>query len=229
MIFKTTRKCEGKTTEIFVSRYRLFDDAMEEILREDPPAIDCSVPLEVIFTGEGAQDYGGPRQEFLGMVMREIRDKLFKEKGGGYIIFEKKEALDRKQYYGAALVFGFSLLQGGPLPNFLAEDQLQRIFTKNDLTNLGEAETQFRLGLERFGLVELLNRKPSLLFLFRKTAVLPMTYPKLVKLLDLIFSDEATNRRQREEQTYGLFLNYLKEVSGNCRSLFSGLRNITTS
>lgn len=79
---------------------------MEEILREDPPAIDCSVPLEVIFTGEGAQDYGGPRQEFLGMVMREIRDKLFKEKGGGYIIFEKKEALDRKQYYGAALVFG---------------------------------------------------------------------------------------------------------------------------
>lgn len=46
------------------------------------------------------------------------------------------------------------MLQGGPLPNFLAEDQLQRIFTKNDLTNLGEAETQFRLGLERFGVVE---------------------------------------------------------------------------
>ena len=51
--------CEGKTTEIFVSRYRLFDDAMEKILRDDPPAIDFSVPLEVIFTGEGSQDYGG--------------------------------------------------------------------------------------------------------------------------------------------------------------------------
>ena len=83
--------CEGKTTEIFVSRYRLFDDAMKEILRDDPPAIDFSVPLEVIFTGEGAQDYGGPRREFLGMVMREIRDKLFKEEGEGYIIFEKKK------------------------------------------------------------------------------------------------------------------------------------------
>ena len=173
--------CEGKTTEIFVSRYRLFDDAMEEILRDDPPAIDFSVPLEVIFTGEGAQDYGGPRREFLGMVMREIRDKLFKEEGEGYIIFEKKEALDRKHYYRAGLFFGkyakptetpmsfslehtrisiylfiagFSLLQGGPLPTFLAEDQLQRIFKKDDLTNLGEAETQFRVGLERFGLVE---------------------------------------------------------------------------
>ncbi|CAH3129340.1 unnamed protein product, partial [Pocillopora meandrina] len=50
-------------------------------------------------------------------------------------------------------------------------------------------------------------------FLFRKTAVLPMTYPKLVKLLDPIFSDEATNQRHREERTYRLFLNYLKEVS----------------
>lgn len=145
--------CEGKTTDIFVSRYRLFDDAMEKILRDDPPAIDFSVPLEVIFTGEGSQDYGGPRREFLDMVMREIRDKLFKEEGEGYVIFEKKEALDRKQYYGAGLFFGFSLLQGGPLLTFLAEDQLERIFTKDDLTNLGEAETQFRVGLERFRLV----------------------------------------------------------------------------
>ena len=102
-----------------------------------------------------------------------------KEKATSF--FEKKEALDRKQYYGAGLFFGkyakptetpmsfslehtrisiylfiagFSLLQGGPLPTFLAEDQLQRIFKKDDLTNLGEAETQFRVGLERFGLVE---------------------------------------------------------------------------
>ena len=37
---------------------------MEEILREDPPAIGFSVPLDVIFTSEGAQDYGDPRQIF---------------------------------------------------------------------------------------------------------------------------------------------------------------------
>ena len=55
---------EEKTTKIFVSRYRLVDDAMEEILREDPPAIGFSVPLDVIFTSEGAQDYGDPRRIF---------------------------------------------------------------------------------------------------------------------------------------------------------------------
>ena len=30
--------------------------------------------------------------KFLGMVMREIRDKLFKEEREGYIIFEKKRS-----------------------------------------------------------------------------------------------------------------------------------------
>ena len=44
--------------------------------------------------------------KFLGMVMREIRDKLFKEEREGYIIFEKKEALNREQYHVAGLFFG---------------------------------------------------------------------------------------------------------------------------
>ncbi|RMX61332.1 hypothetical protein pdam_00018084 [Pocillopora damicornis] len=77
---------EGKTTKIFVSRYRLVDDAMEEILREDPPAIVRALKIMVI------------QGKFLGMVMREIRDKLFKEEREGYIIFEKKEALNREHF-----------------------------------------------------------------------------------------------------------------------------------
>ena len=44
--------------------------------------------------------------EFLGMAMRKIRDKLFKEEREGYIIFEKKEALNREQYHVAGLFFG---------------------------------------------------------------------------------------------------------------------------
>ena len=71
---------------------------MEEILREDLPVIDFSVPSEVIFTGDSTQDYGGPSWEFLGMIMCEICDKLFKEEGESYINSEDKEALDRKQY-----------------------------------------------------------------------------------------------------------------------------------
>lgn len=98
--------CEEKIMQIIVSPYHLFDDAVEEILREDLPVIDFSVPSEVIFTGDSTQDYGGPSWEFLGMMMHEICDKLFKEEGESYINSEDKEALDRKQYYGAGLFFG---------------------------------------------------------------------------------------------------------------------------
>lgn len=45
-------------------------------------------------------------------------------------------------------------MQGGPLPNFLTEDQIQRIFQKNDVAALGRAEIQFRAGLQKFGVIE---------------------------------------------------------------------------
>lgn len=89
--------CEGKTTEIFVSRFDLFETGMEEILREG--LSDFSLPLEVTFAGENAQDYGGPR--------REIRDRLFKEQGAtGHILQETEASLEKNSYYGAGLFFG---------------------------------------------------------------------------------------------------------------------------
>lgn len=78
---------------------------MEEILREG--LSDFSLPLEVTFAGENAQDYGGPRREFLGSMMREIRDRLFKEQGAtGHILQETEASLEKNSYYGAGLFFG---------------------------------------------------------------------------------------------------------------------------
>lgn len=54
----------GETTEIFVSRLNLYNDAMEEILFERSAHVDRSIPLEVTFNGEHARDFGGPRKEF---------------------------------------------------------------------------------------------------------------------------------------------------------------------
>ena len=97
--------CEGETTEIFVSRFDLFETGMEEILREG--LSDFSLPLEVTFAGENAQDYGGPRREFLGSMMREIRDRLFKEQGAtGHILQETEASLEKNSYYGNGLFFG---------------------------------------------------------------------------------------------------------------------------
>lgn len=98
---------EGQTTEIFVSRYNLYMDTMSELL--DPLQRDLSFPLEVTFSGEEAADYGGPRKEFLGAMMRKSREKLFVEAGedsGEYRLAEKVEELRKNHYYGAGLIFG---------------------------------------------------------------------------------------------------------------------------
>lgn len=61
--------------------------------------------LEVTFTGEIAQDFGGPRREFLGVVMQEIRGKLFSEQQEGCVIFKDLAASEKRHYFGASLFF----------------------------------------------------------------------------------------------------------------------------
>ena len=97
---------EGPTTEIFVSRLNIYEDGMDELLSGTSP--DYSIPLEVTFTGECAQDLGGPRKEFLGAMMREIRFKLFTEKDGEgtFVLRDDMIAVNRMHYLGAGIIFG---------------------------------------------------------------------------------------------------------------------------
>ena len=59
-----------------------------------------------------------------------------------------------------------------------------------------------------------MNRKLPLMLLLRRTAVQPLLYPHLVKLLKARFSEGGSNSRVEEEKIYRNFINYLKEVSG---------------
>ena len=56
-----------------------------------------------------------------------------------------------------------------------------------------------------------------LLFLFRQSAVSPLTYPRLVRLLNPNFSEVGSNRRMLEEKAYRYLLKYMKEVAGKSR------------
>ena len=81
---------------------------MDELLNDSNGSnLDFSLPLEVTFIDELAQDYGGPRKEFLGMAIRETRDRLFEEDGFGHYNIRDDVACLRKNYYfGGGLVFG---------------------------------------------------------------------------------------------------------------------------
>lgn len=48
---------------------------------------------------------------------------------------------------------GFSMLQGGPLPCFLKEEQLQTLLN-GEYATLRDSERQFQSGLAKFGLIE---------------------------------------------------------------------------
>ena len=98
---------DGDTTPIFVSRQSLFEDGMSELLAEDPPPV-LNTPLEVTFYGERAQDFGGPRREFILAMLQEIKERLLLEEDNekGYKLRYSLAAVNHRHFYGAGVVFG---------------------------------------------------------------------------------------------------------------------------
>ena len=82
-------------------RETLYSDGMSELLEEED--IDLSVPLSVDFAEEMATDLGGPRRQFLGMMMREIKNRFFSDDGQLTELLYYKE---KKHYYGIGLIIG---------------------------------------------------------------------------------------------------------------------------
>ena len=97
---------EGETSEIFVSRFNVYDDGMDELLNKTDH--DYSLPLDVTFNGEMAQDLGGPHKEFLAAMVRQIKDKLFvkDDRDATFILHQNELAENKSQYLGAGLIFG---------------------------------------------------------------------------------------------------------------------------
>lgn len=100
-----TQPLEGKTAEIFISRLNLYEDGLDELLGSI--SHDPSLPLEVTFCGELAQDSGGPRKEFLGAVFRAIKDNLFvAAEDRQYVLRKDVVPENRREYFFAGLMFG---------------------------------------------------------------------------------------------------------------------------
>ncbi|XP_033095325.1 uncharacterized protein LOC117099916 [Anneissia japonica] len=158
---------EGKTLPIFVSRNDILETGMSELVDSE----DFRYPMEVTFYGEEAADVGGPRKEFLVLMLQEIlkdeRNILKEVDEQRYKIIENSANLRKKFYYGAGLLCGLSLLQNGPLPCFLSEEESENVIMG---TNATPARVQFRRGFDTLGLVELLRSKPTLKYLLRPSA-----------------------------------------------------------
>ena len=100
-----SERTDGDTQPIFVSRQTLFEDIMDELFRMD--VVDFSLPMEVTFMGEEADDMGGPRRELLVAMMQNIKDKFFVEKEHAWILQPTDVGSAFKRlYYAAGIIIG---------------------------------------------------------------------------------------------------------------------------
>ncbi|KAK3744050.1 hypothetical protein QZH41_011926 [Actinostola sp. cb2023] len=97
--------------------------------------IDYSIPLDVTYNGECARDYGGPRGEFLGAIVKAIKDRLFKEHQDeeGFVLMKDITALQKQYYYAAGIFFACN---GKTLPK-VPTTKVRG--TPNDISKVGQA------------------------------------------------------------------------------------------
>ena len=171
------------------------------------------LPLEVNFVGEAANDYGGPRKEFLRLVLINIKEKYF---DAGLI-----EDL-AEDYVTCGVIMGLSVLQNGRLPQFLQE----QVF--HDLVNnpkVSACLVNLRKGLCKTGVYQVMVKLPLFQYLFRPSDNGKLSVKKLVHLLTPNFAEEGTNLRKHQKDVYNAWSKYIKEVQSGRREL--GLVTLT--
>ncbi|XP_057312418.1 uncharacterized protein LOC130653938 [Hydractinia symbiolongicarpus] len=189
------------TNFIMVDRANLIETGLEEI-RELQNKLIC---LSVQFYGELAEDYGGPRKEFFQQIIREIKEKYFDCEINLFPLSD---------YYDIGIVFGLSLLQNGPFPQFLEEDDLQKIFFNEEPGKFNELRRAFK----DLGIFQIVEAFPIMLHLFRPNPNATFTFKKLVNLLQPKWAAEGSNEHYRQKKLYPSLMKYLRQAHGGKRS-----------
>jgi hypothetical protein len=201
-ITDVTAEITGETNFILVDRNKILETGISEILSID----NFRLPIEVNFIGEAARDCGGPRKEFFRLVLIEIKETMFD--GGLRLELEDK-------YMPCGIIMGLSVLQNGKIPQFMSEEILQEIIGSTQSPCIRKLQR----GLEKVGVLQLMCKLPSFLYLFRPSPVANLSFRKLTHLLDHKFAEEGTNARHHQKNVYNAFVRYCREVNAGRREL----------
>ena len=188
---------DGETNFVSIDRFNILKSAMEEFKDLQNPRLT----LEVSFYGEQAHDAGGPRKEFFRLCLKEIQQKLF-QNGLRELIAE--------EYEFAGTIMALSILQNGPTPRFIPEEILQEIFSEDPAR---PCIAELRKGFMKLGLYEIATRLPVFLYLLRANESNQLSRRQLILLLRPSFSEEGTNVRKYENDTYAAFSKYIREAA----------------
>ena len=188
---------EGTANQIMINKYDVFKSANEELSGNN----DLIKTLEVFFYGETARDYGGLRKEFFRLCLQEIEEKYFV-----HGLWE--EMVDDYNIIG--VIFALSILQNGPLPQFLNAEIREQVFGSTTYLSCILAPKD---GFNKLGLVDLFAALPMLVFLFQLSKSSILTRKKLIHLLSPNFSPNGSNQRVFENEIYEIMMKYVCETA----------------
>ena len=118
-LFKQNEELEASGTNILVSRKSVLNSTLRAIKRN---SFSFFKPLSVTFSGEAGVDTGGPKLEYLRLLMVSIKDSgVFQ----GSWFCHNAELLSSGRYKLSGKLVAWSILQGGPGLNCLAKVGLQ--------------------------------------------------------------------------------------------------------
>lgn len=200
-IVDPSQEITGETNFIVVDR----DNLLETCFNEVSSISNLRNPLEVKFTDEDANDYGGPRKEFFRLMLIAIKERYF---DGGM----RPDVVD--DYLKCGVIMGSSVLQNGSIPQFLSEEILQELVNSQGPS---PCVLKLREGMKKVGIYQVMSALPLFLHLFRNTGTNTMTVKKLVSLLKPKFSEEGSNARKSQKEVFNAFVRYIREVDAGKR------------
>ncbi|KAL6466112.1 hypothetical protein MHYP_G00262450 [Metynnis hypsauchen] len=115
----------GRVSRFNISRSNVWDGAIRGFKRA---TYSETCDMLVKFTDdtgafEDGIDAGGPRREFLTLLMNQLRDRpIFDGPPGRRFLVYNANAVREDEYYLAGKMIAVSVVHGGPGPHFLSED-----------------------------------------------------------------------------------------------------------
>ncbi|XP_069109273.1 uncharacterized protein [Argopecten irradians] len=206
----TTPLDEGETTHLYIGRGTLFENGTEEVMT----ASNLRNTVEVTFYGELGEDLGGPRLEFFRLFIEEFVETQVCAEDGKITLRKSTDDIVHQRYYASGIIIGLSAIQGGPCAPFLHTLLPQ-------LKDQEEHHRQFKAGLERVGIWQLLQQKPTVAHLF-KPRNRQLTVTRLLQLLTPVFAEPGSNRRMAEDRAYSCFVRYVRNVAAGRRNISLG-------
>ncbi|KAF3836802.1 hypothetical protein F7725_004266 [Dissostichus mawsoni] len=115
----------GRVSRFNISRANVWDGAVRGFKRT---SYSENCDMLVKFTDDAGVfeegiDSGGPRREFLSLLMKNLKDRpIFDGPDGHRFLVYNANAVREDEYYLAGKMIAVSVVHGGPGPHFLSED-----------------------------------------------------------------------------------------------------------